>query len=216
MCAAVWLLLAPAAQAGGAREMQAASAGLQAESVRRMRASVARQRAVAEAWRPKPDRGGRFSRLSRPAEFAALPVARPAIGCGTLPEPELAPLVDRASRETGLAAALLRAVIGQESAFDPCAVSPKGALGLMQLMPSTARELEVTDPFDPEQNVAAGSRYLMQLLMRYGGSLPLALGAYNAGPARVDALLSVPPIAETQDFVQRVLGRLGGLAAVQD
>ncbi len=196
--------------------MQVASARAQAESVRRMRAPVARQRAVAEVWRPRAERGGRISPFGRPAEFAALPAARAASGCGALPEPELAPLINKASRETGLAAALLRAVIGQESAFDPCAVSPKGALGLMQLMPSTARELEVSDPFDPEQNVGAGSRYLMQLLMRYGGSLPLALGAYNAGPARVDPLLSVPPVAETQDFVQRVLGRLGGVAAVQD
>lgn len=180
-----------------------------------MKASIARQRAAAGV-RAAARAGGRIPLFHRPPEFTVSPGSGPAGGCGTLSEARLTPLIESASARTGLAAALLRAVIGQESAFDPCAVSSKGALGLMQLMPETARDLDVGDPFDPEQNVAAGSRYLMQLLLRYGGDLPLALGAYNAGPSRVDAWLGVPPIAETQNFVQRVLARLGGAAAVRD
>jgi soluble lytic murein transglycosylase-like protein len=112
-----------------------------------------------------------------------------------------------AARE-GLDDGLLRAVIRQESAFDPCAVSPKGAMGLMQLMPSTAADLGVADPFDANENVSAGARFLRTLLDRYKGDLPLALGAYNAGPGRVDAFGTIPPIPETIDYVRRILNLL--------
>jgi soluble lytic murein transglycosylase-like protein len=82
-------------------------------------------------------------------------------------------------------------------------------MGLMQLMPATAQALGVADPFDPAQSVEAGGRYLRQLLERYGGDLRLALGAYNAGPGRVDREGGVPRIAETEEYVRRVLGDLG-------
>jgi len=106
--------------------------------------------------------------------------------------------------ETGLPQELIAAVIWAESAGNPRAVSPAGAQGLMQLMPETARMLAVEDPFEPRQNILAGSRYLRQLLDQFG-ALPLALAAYNAGPGRVRQYGGIPPFAETQAYVRRVL-----------
>lgn len=100
---------------------------------------------------------------------------------------------------------LVRAVIGRESGFRTRAVSRAGAVGLMQLMPDTAEALGVSDAFDPAQNVEAGTRLLRRLIDRYGGRLDLALAAYNAGPAAVDACGDVPPYAETQAYVRDVL-----------
>ena len=111
-------------------------------------------------------------------------------------------------KRNGLPRGLLGAVAMQESALSPCAVSRAGAQGLMQLMPSTASGLGVADTFDPWRNLAAGGDLLRQLLMRYGGDLRLALGAYNAGPARVDAYGGIPPFVETQNYVQDVLARM--------
>lgn len=100
--------------------------------------------------------------------------------------------------------ALIKAVIAAESRFDPDAVSRKGAQGLMQLMPRTARRLGVEDPFQPTENVRGGSRYLRQLIDRYG-DWSRALAAYNAGPAAVDRHRGIPPYRETRDYVKRVL-----------
>jgi soluble lytic murein transglycosylase-like protein len=103
---------------------------------------------------------------------------------------------------------LIQALIKVESNFVPWAVSPKGAMGLMQLMPGTASFLGVTDPFCSRQNIQAGCRYLRLLLDFFGDSLPLALAAYNAGFQRVIAAgFRVPPIKETQEFVTQVLER---------
>ncbi|MFN7921891.1 MAG: lytic transglycosylase domain-containing protein [Bryobacteraceae bacterium] len=113
--------------------------------------------------------------------------------------------IQTAATRNNLSERLLRALINRESSFDPCAVSGKGALGLMQLMPSTAQEFGVADPFDPIQSIQAGARYLAQLISRYGGDLRLALSAYNAGPTAVDRFGGVPPFAETRDFVEAVL-----------
>ncbi len=119
----------------------------------------------------------------------------------------LAPVLAEAALTYGLPVALIEAVIKIESNFQPRAVSPKGAMGLMQLMPGTANSLGVEDAFCPRENVLGGCRYLRHLLDLFGQSLPLALAAYNAGFQRViDAGCQVPDIKETRDFVTRVMG----------
>ncbi|MEE9606444.1 MAG: lytic transglycosylase domain-containing protein [Myxococcota bacterium] len=113
-------------------------------------------------------------------------------------------LIKLTARENSLPPALVKAVIAAESAFDPDAVSHKGAQGLMQLMPRTAAQLGVADPFEPHQNVSGGARYLREMLDRYG-DLARALAAYNAGPTAVDRHRGVPPYRETRAYVKRVL-----------
>jgi len=130
---------------------------------------------------------------------------RPAANAGDFEE-----LVAEAARRHGLDPALMRAVVGVESGFQPQAVSPKGAQGLMQLMPATARDLGVADPFDPAANLDGGSRYLSSLVARYDGDLTKALAAYNAGMGAVARHGGVPPYAETRRYVQKVLGRYQG------
>jgi soluble lytic murein transglycosylase-like protein len=114
------------------------------------------------------------------------------------------PLVERIGRESGVPPALVKAVIHAESAFDPRAVSHKGAMGLMQLMPATARNFGVAEPFTAEQNVAGGARYLRTLRERFG-NWTMALAAYNAGPEAVTRFGGIPPYRETQTYVRRVL-----------
>jgi soluble lytic murein transglycosylase-like protein len=116
------------------------------------------------------------------------------------------PHVQAAAQKYELPAALIKAVMAAESAFNPRAVSRKGAQGLMQLMPDTARELSVADVWDPAQNIDGGARYLRRLWTQYDGDLFRTLSAYNAGPEAVRrARGSIPNIAETQDYVRRVL-----------
>jgi len=129
--------------------------------------------------------------------------------CERIPEYRLDAYLQEIAAKEGFTPDLLRAVISKESAYYPCAVSRAGARGLMQLMPETAAELGVADAFDPESNIEAGARYLGELLTRYGGNLELALGAYNAGPARVDSYQGLPPIPETLNYVSDILSRIG-------
>jgi len=126
--------------------------------------------------------------------------------CPELPASTTEALAKRAGEREGLDPQLILAVMKQESDFRPCAVSPKGALGLMQLMPETADDLDVLDPMDPEQNVAGGARFLRQLLDRYVNDPALALSAYNAGPARVTD--QIPDIPETKAYVSAILSRM--------
>jgi hypothetical protein len=115
------------------------------------------------------------------------------------------PLIEEKAVQHGLDPALVAAVVTQESGGDPMAVSPVGAMGLMQLMPETAKELGVEDPFDPEQNVEGGSKYLDDLLRQFEGNLVFAVAAYNAGPGAVRKYEGVPPYVETQTYVQKVM-----------
>ncbi len=131
-------------------------------------------------------------------------------GCDALEAEVITPIIDAAAKAQTLAPKLIRAVIEQESAYRPCAQSVKGAKGLMQLMPDTAQQLGVEDPFDPQQNVLAGAKYLKQLLDKYGGNLTQALGAYNAGPATVDQAGGLPNIRETQDYVKAIMQKMSG------
>lgn len=125
------------------------------------------------------------------------------------PSAALAPLIEEAARAASLPPRLLAAVVAVESNFDPRAVSPKGALGLMQLMPETAARFGVADPFDPRQNLAGGAAYLAWLLRKFDGDLTLALAAYNAGEgAVIKAGYRIPPYEETRAYVPRVLRRL--------
>jgi soluble lytic murein transglycosylase-like protein len=117
-------------------------------------------------------------------------------------------LVEEGAKKSGLDTDLVRAVVRKESAYNPCAVSTKGAQGLMQLMPAVQTQFGVTDPFNAEQNISAGTLLLKQLLNTYGGDLSKALGAYNAGSARVDQFGGVPPYPETMQYVSGILSDL--------
>ena len=151
-----------------------------------------------------------------PAAAAPAPAAPPG---AELPQPLPTPqeLADAAADKYGLPRQLVRSVMAAESNFDHRAVSPKGAIGLMQLMPETAQLLGV-DPWDAAQNVDGGARYLRDLLLRYDGGLRHALAAYNAGPKAVDKYNGIPPYAETINYIVRVersfLGKGSGAVPV--
>jgi soluble lytic murein transglycosylase-like protein len=113
-------------------------------------------------------------------------------------------LIEENAATHGVSPHLVRAVIQQESAFNPNARSHKGAMGLMQLMPATATELGVTDPYDPSENIRGGVAYLKSLLQKFAQNVELALAAYNAGPTAVERYGAVPPYRETRDYVTRI------------
>jgi soluble lytic murein transglycosylase-like protein len=179
------------------------------ESVRAaMAPGVAQQRAAAQK------QVAAVKRASPPASassFFTVPFVTTEAGsadCDPLPSGELDPLIESASQKSGVDVQLVRAVIERESAGRPCALSARGAQGLMQLMPDTADDFEVQDPFDPKQNVEAGAKLLKSLLNRYNNDTSLALSAYNAGPQRVDQEGGIPQIPETVDYVAEILSKL--------
>lgn len=157
-----------------------------------------------------PDGTGREH--ARPPTPASVPAASAASdGPGQVPA-DVLPLIRQAAQESGVDAALVAAVARAESGFNPSAVSPAGAQGLMQLMPGTARGLGVADPFDAAQSARGGAKYLRTQLDRFGDPA-LALAAYNAGPGAVTRAGGIPPYAETQAYVQRVMGYYAGFRA---
>jgi soluble lytic murein transglycosylase-like protein len=172
-------------------------------SLDQQRASVRRQTETAQTVAP-----GTFFTIPWPDSSTAVPTAAADIACDPISEPQLASLIDAAARREDIQPNLLRIVVQKESAARPCAVSPKGAQGLMQIMPATANHFGVDDAFDPKQNIDAGAKFLKQLLTKYSGDLSLALGAYNAGPGRVDKEGGVPQNAETQNYVSDILKKL--------
>jgi soluble lytic murein transglycosylase-like protein len=200
-----------------------ASIARQRESVQKQMHALepqASQRAAESGWytTPWPRTQGWIqpiapvAPLPEPANATAPPVVTRSsfsMPCLPLPSATLSPMIEDAADRQGFAPDLLRAVIRKESAGYPCAVSNKGALGLMQLMPATAAMLGVNDPLDPSQNLDGGARFLGQLLSRYQGNLSLALAAYNAGPGAVDKAGGVPPYPETKNYIRDIIGALG-------
>ena len=147
---------------------------------------------------PRPDRGAQTTYAAHASTSPVTPFSSNAKSA-----PYDATINEHARRH-GVAADLVRAVIQVESAFNPVAVSNKGAMGLMQLMPATAVELGVANPFDPEQNIRGGVTYLKQLLVRFDNNVELALAAYNAGMGNVEKYGAVPPFKETQAYVNKI------------
>lgn len=121
------------------------------------------------------------------------------------PKTDFDSIVKKCAKENNIDESIIKAVIKAESGFNSQAKSPVGALGLMQLMPSTAKGLGVDNPLNPEQNIAGGTKYLKGLINRFDGRLDLAIAAYNAGPGAVQKYGGIPPYKETQNYVKRVL-----------
>jgi soluble lytic murein transglycosylase-like protein len=144
-----------------------------------------------------------------PVEPAAAehPADAPAAIPAVITDPRFDPIITRVAAEQGVDPTLVRAVIQVESNYEPRARSPKGALGLMQVMPSTARQYGITNLYDPSSNIRAGVAYLKDLLSRF--PLALALAAYNAGEAAVQRFAGIPPYGETIQYVARVTSLLG-------
>jgi len=175
----------------------------QAASIEKQRASILKQ-VSSVTGKPAQPAGSFFvAPWIEPVSAASLPPP-----CDPMRAEELDKLIEENAQRQGVKADLIRAVIGEESGSRPCAVSSKGAQGLMQLMPATAAQLEVKDPFDPKQNVEAGTKLLKQLLAKYNGDVKLTLSAYNAGANRVDREGGVPSIPETMKYVTDILAKL--------
>lgn len=171
-----------------------------------MEASLALQRAAVAKQTASSSGGGTADAFfSVPwSSPATIPIPAVVPQCTALSEEEITTLTTEAAKTQDLKPELIRAVIRRESDSFPCAISEKGAVGLMQLMPDVAAQFGV-DPLDPGANVQAGSKYLKQLMTKYKGDLKLSLAAYNAGPKTVDANNKVPDIPETTAYVDAIL-----------
>jgi hypothetical protein len=200
------LLLSAVLAYAGADASLEPSLKKQQDSIEQQRASL-HQQLTGKAIGPA---GKAVDPTAEPAAYFIDPLpALPQADCDRLDKGTVESLIAAAAKKQSLEPALLRAVMKQESGFKPCAVSIRGAQGLMQLMPATAGLLHVADPFDPEQNVEAGAAFLKQLLGRYKGDLRLALVAYNAGTLRADQPANAPYPLETQNYLASIFAQLG-------
>jgi hypothetical protein len=152
-------------------------------------------------WKPVPSAN---VRAARSAAAEVTPQFAGALQSKAFSQEDIDAAIDQAAARHNVDPNLVRAVIKVESNFNPNAISRKGAMGLMQLMPQTARQLNVTNPFDPEQNVDAGVRHLKKLMESYGGNVKLSLAAYNAGARAVARNAGVPHFAENRNYVKRL------------
>ncbi len=143
---------------------------------------------------------------------AFIPAIALAMRKGAQPSPTYHAMVSAAAERYNVSSALIDAVAWQESRYRVNAVSPVGAVGLMQLMPATARSLGVTDSLDPQQNISGGAAYLRHQLNRFDNNVELALAAYNAGPGAVSKYGGIPPYRETQNYVRSIMNRLAQTA----
>jgi soluble lytic murein transglycosylase-like protein len=179
-------------------------------------------------WKPVPPANGAAMRAARSAaaevneylghessQSATAKILAANFRGGTATQGDIDNAIEQAAARHNVDPNLVRAVVKVESNFNPNAVSRKGAMGLMQLMPSTARQLKVNNPFDPEQNVDAGVRHLKQLLENYGGDIKLTLAAYNAGAGAVARSSGVPHYAETQNYVRRITNLYYGVSGFE-
>jgi len=139
-------------------------------------------------------------------QAASTPTAYASAASGEGGSTQYDAMIEAAATRNGLDPALLHGLIQQESGFDPNSQSSAGAMGLTQLMPGTASSLGVSNPLDPAESIEGGARYLAEMMSRFGGNAEQALAAYNAGPGAVAQYGGVPPYAETQSYVQKVLG----------
>jgi soluble lytic murein transglycosylase-like protein len=159
------------------------------------------------AWRPEP--------VAMPENYAPV-IIQPTAATAMLGSGQSKGIVRQhiqlAARQYGISSDLIDAVAWQESRYNPRAISSAGAIGVMQLMPGTARNLGVTNPHDVQQNVAGGAAYLREQLDRFGNNVPLALAAYNAGPGAVRKYGGIPPYRETQNYVRKIMQRLSAVS----
>jgi soluble lytic murein transglycosylase-like protein len=193
---------APAQAAPGQQPDPTSVQSAMAASIAKQRVSLMQQ--VAGVMGKAPTPAASFYTVpwvETPVPFSVPP-------CDPMPAAELDKLVLESSQQQGVKEDLIRGVIAQESGARPCAVSWKGAQGLMQLMPATSEQFGVKDPFDPRQNVEAGTKLLKQLLTKYNNDVSLALAAYNAGEGRVDRDGGIPQIQETQNYVTDIQSKL--------
>jgi hypothetical protein len=178
-------------------------AAKQTTSIEKMTAPIEKQKAAAQSQVGAGGSADSFFTVSWVTP-AAIPLPTLIPSCQPIPEDELKPLIADSAKASDMKPEVIRAVIRRESDSYACAVSEKGALGLMQLLPEVARQFGA-DPLDPKQNVQAGTKYLKELMTHYKGDLRLTLAAYNAGQQRVDADKKVPDIPETMAYVEAIL-----------
>ena len=201
--AAIIPLIAAAQTPAGFEEKVRAA---MAPSLEKQRTSVQKQAATAVNAPATPPSS--FFTIPWPSPVPLIPMEPVQPECDPMPADQLNGLIEQAAKREDVKVELIRALIGKESANRPCAISVKGAQGLMQLMPDTTAQFAVSDPFDPKQNIDAGTKFLKQLLTKYNGDVSLALSAYNAGPNRVDRDGGIPAIQETIDYVADILAKM--------